>query len=262
MRRPRSLAKTCFLAPKPTCSERARGMDAPDLRTRTTTAKKVTTARWWTSNVSVDGITGQPPSYEVCRGLELGDVGWAPVREPHRSVPDSHREPGPAPDQRGQVFEHSGEYASQWAAITSISGQLSVNHETLRNWVRQAEADSGRRQAPTSEQLEEWKRLRRENAELRRLNEILKSASVFSLRSSTVPGRDDPLHRGTQGSFRGRAHLPRPGRHGNGVLSVSGYYACRQRPASRRAVEDERLIGELATRSPAPRVHRRRATPG
>lgn len=77
------------------------------------------------------------------------------------------------------VFEHTAEHASQWAAITSISEQLGVNHETLRKWVRQAEADSGRRQAPTTEQLEELKRLRRENAELRRANEILKSASVF-----------------------------------------------------------------------------------
>jgi transposase len=53
-----------------------------------------------------------------------------------------------------------------------------VNHETPRKWVRQAEADSGRRPAPTTDQLEELKRLRRENAELRRANEIFKTASV------------------------------------------------------------------------------------
>lgn len=77
------------------------------------------------------------------------------------------------------VFESTSEHASQWAAITAVSQQLGVNHETMRKWVRQAEADSGRRPGPTSEQLEELRRLRRENAELRRANEILKSASVF-----------------------------------------------------------------------------------
>ena len=44
----------------------------------------------------------------------------------------------------------------------SICKQLGVNHETLRKWVRQAEADSGRRPGITTEQLEELKRLRRE----------------------------------------------------------------------------------------------------
>src|SRR5262245_48564415 len=77
------------------------------------------------------------------------------------------------------VFEHASEHASQWAAITTISSQLGVNHETLRKWVRQAEADAGRRPGPTTDQAEELKKLRRENAELRRANEILKAASVF-----------------------------------------------------------------------------------
>ena len=77
------------------------------------------------------------------------------------------------------VFEHASEHPSQWAAITTISRQLGINHETLRTWVRQAEADAGRRPGPTTDQLEELKKLRHENAELRRANEILKAASVF-----------------------------------------------------------------------------------
>jgi transposase-like protein len=52
------------------------------------------------------------------------------------------------------VFESTPEHPTQWAAIMSISEQLGVNHETLLEWVRQAEADSGRRPGPTSEQLE------------------------------------------------------------------------------------------------------------
>ncbi len=50
----------------------------------------------------------------------------------------------------------------------------------MRSWVRQAEADGGRRrELLTSAEREELKRLRRENAELRRANAILKDASVY-----------------------------------------------------------------------------------
>jgi transposase len=49
----------------------------------------------------------------------------------------------------------------------------------VRLWVRQAEVDGGTRPGTTSEESEELKRLRRENAELRRANDILKAASAF-----------------------------------------------------------------------------------
>jgi transposase len=55
-----------------------------------------------------------------------------------------------------------------------------VHREALRRWIRQAEADQGRRaDRPTSAELEELKRLRKENAELRLPNAILKAASVY-----------------------------------------------------------------------------------
>ncbi len=43
------------------------------------------------------------------------------------------------------VFEHEGEYPSQWKAIVSISEKLDVNRESLRVWVRRAEVDDGQR---------------------------------------------------------------------------------------------------------------------
>ena len=43
------------------------------------------------------------------------------------------------------VREHQGEHPSQWAAITSIASKFGCTAETLRNWVRQAERDSGQR---------------------------------------------------------------------------------------------------------------------
>lgn len=77
------------------------------------------------------------------------------------------------------VFEHQDEHESQWAAICSIANQFGVSHETLRKWVRRAEVDDGLRPGLTTEERERLKVLERENRELRRANEILKSASAF-----------------------------------------------------------------------------------
>jgi transposase len=64
--------------------------------------------------------------------------------------------------------------------LKHVAEDLGVHYESLRNWVRQAEADSGRRRDRlTSEEREELKRLRKENAQLRRANAILKDASVY-----------------------------------------------------------------------------------
>lgn len=77
------------------------------------------------------------------------------------------------------VLEHGHEYGSQWEAICSVSDKLGPKPETVRLWVRQAERDQGRRPGATTEELAELKRLKRENAELRRANDILKAAATF-----------------------------------------------------------------------------------
>ena len=77
------------------------------------------------------------------------------------------------------VFEHQDEHPSQWAAITSIADKFGVSSETLRKWVRRAEVDDGLRPGLTTEERERLKVLERENRELRRANEILKSAAAF-----------------------------------------------------------------------------------
>jgi len=77
------------------------------------------------------------------------------------------------------VFEHQDEHASQWAAIVSISSKFGMVPQTLCSWVRQAERDTGRRAGLTSDERQRLKELERENRELRRANEILKSASSF-----------------------------------------------------------------------------------
>ena len=64
--------------------------------------------------------------------------------------------------------------------IRRLAEQLGVHHEALRNWIRQDEANRGARtDRPTTADTEELRRLRKENAELRRANEILKAASAF-----------------------------------------------------------------------------------
>ncbi|HEX4673357.1 MAG TPA: transposase [Solirubrobacteraceae bacterium] len=64
--------------------------------------------------------------------------------------------------------------------IAHIAHDLGIHPETLRKRVRRAEADSGKRpDLMSSQEREEIRRLRKENYELRRANEILKSASVF-----------------------------------------------------------------------------------
>lgn len=77
------------------------------------------------------------------------------------------------------VWEHEGEYASQWAAIGSIAQKIGCTPETLRKWVRQAERDAGKRAGLTTNERERLKALERENRELRRANEILRKASAF-----------------------------------------------------------------------------------
>ena len=64
--------------------------------------------------------------------------------------------------------------------IAQVGRDLGIKPETLRRYVRQVEANEGLRpDLPTVVEREEIKRLRRENFELRRANEILKAASVF-----------------------------------------------------------------------------------
>jgi transposase len=85
------------------------------------------------------------------------------------------------------VAEVLPDYPSEWPAIVAVADKLGIGTaETLRKSVRRAEVDAGSRPGTTSEENAEFRRLKRENAELRRANEILKAASAF-LRGRTRP---------------------------------------------------------------------------
>ena len=77
------------------------------------------------------------------------------------------------------VREHGPEHPSQWAAITSIAAKFGCTGETLRNWVRQAERDTGQRGGLTTDERQRLKELERDNRELKRANEILRKASAY-----------------------------------------------------------------------------------
>src|SRR5271157_3984336 len=77
------------------------------------------------------------------------------------------------------VFEHEKEHRSRWAAVTSIAAKLGCAAQSLNEWVKQAEVDSGVRAGAPTEIADRLKALERENRELRQANEILRKASAY-----------------------------------------------------------------------------------
>jgi len=77
------------------------------------------------------------------------------------------------------VQEHRSEYPSLWLAVESIAPKIGCSAQTLLTWVKRNEADSGQREGPTTGEFERIKELEREVRELRRANDILRTASAF-----------------------------------------------------------------------------------
>ena len=77
------------------------------------------------------------------------------------------------------VWDHEGEHASRWAAVSSIAAKIGCTAQTLHEWVKKAEVDSGARVGIPGDVAERLKALERENRELRQANEILRKASAY-----------------------------------------------------------------------------------
>ena len=106
------------------------------------------------------------------------------------------------------VMDHEGEHRSRWAAVTSIAGKIGCVPQTLNEWIKKAEVDSGQRAGVSSDTTEKMKALERENRELRQANEILRKASAYFAQAElTARSNDDRFHRRSQGGSRGRANL-------------------------------------------------------
>ena len=77
------------------------------------------------------------------------------------------------------VLDHEGEHSSRWAAIVSIASKIGCTAQTLNEWVKKVEVDSGRRAGVSTDMAGKMKALERENRELRQANEILRKASAY-----------------------------------------------------------------------------------
>ncbi|MCE7080325.1 IS3 family transposase [Streptomyces sp. ST2-7A] len=145
------------------------------------------------------------------------------------------------------VAEIRPNYPTEWAAMKAVAAKLGIGAaETVRTRVRKAEVDDGRRPGVTSEEAAEIKRLRAENAELRRANEILKAASGF-LRGRARPAVETLVafieaHRqvfGVEPICRVlTSHGPK--------IATSAYHAAKKRTPSARAVRDAELKRQIS----------------
>jgi transposase len=77
------------------------------------------------------------------------------------------------------VLDHEGERSSRWATVSSIAAKIGCAAQTLHEWVKKAEVDSGHKPWLTTEMAAKVKALEREHRELPQANEILCKASAY-----------------------------------------------------------------------------------
>ena len=77
------------------------------------------------------------------------------------------------------VLDHEREHPSRWAAIESVAAKIGCAAQTLNEWVKKTDVDSGKRAGVPTDVAEKLKALERENRELRQANEILRKASAY-----------------------------------------------------------------------------------
>lgn len=118
------------------------------------------------------------------------------------------------------VFDNEDQHGSRWQAVMSISAKIGCAPQTLNEWFKKAEVDSGKRAGIPTDMAEKMRALERENRELRQANEILRKASAYFAmiggdaallqhcrRCSTAGRSDGVVHRCTSGNAWGRADL-------------------------------------------------------
>jgi putative transposase len=140
------------------------------------------------------------------------------------------------------VFEAEQHTGSRWEAICSVAEKLGPTPGTVRKWVLRVEIDEGLKPRVSTDERERLKELERENRELRRANEILKSASAFFAAELDGPRRPSTMiayidaHRsrfGVEPICRVLQFAP------------STYWSAKRRPTSARSHRDEVLKPEI-----------------
>ncbi|MFF9691278.1 IS3 family transposase [Streptomyces sp. NPDC014623] len=148
------------------------------------------------------------------------------------------------------VAEVRGDYPNESAALRAVAQKLGIGSaETLRNWVKRDEIDSGRRPGTTTEESVQIKTMKKESAELKRANDILKAAAKF-LRGRARPAIHTLVafideHKG---HFGGVEPICRVLTEHDCKIAPSTYYAAKKRVAqpSARQVRDA-VLKELIT---------------
>ena len=77
------------------------------------------------------------------------------------------------------VLDNEGQHGSRWQAVVSIAAKIGCSPNTLHDWAKKAEVESGKRAGIPSELADRMKALERENRELRQANDILRKASAY-----------------------------------------------------------------------------------
>ena len=77
------------------------------------------------------------------------------------------------------VLDHEAQHPSRWATILSIASKIGCTAQTLNEWIKKSDIDSGRKPGVTTDERERLKALEREVRELRQANEILRKASAY-----------------------------------------------------------------------------------
>jgi transposase len=101
---------------------------------------------------------------------------------PDKTRPFQRRYPQELRERAVRMVVESADHGERLGSIRRVAQQLGIGYESLRKWVKQAEVDGGRRPGITTAEQQRIAELERENRELRRANEILKTASAFFAR--------------------------------------------------------------------------------
>ena len=111
------------------------------------------------------------------------------------------------------VLDNESQHGSRWQAVMSISAKIGCAPQTLNEWVKKTEVDSGKRAGIPTDMAEKMKALERENRELRQANEILRKASAYFAAADTRPplSANDRISRRSPWCLWCRAGLPGSG---------------------------------------------------